>query len=75
MGGRARTENIDGFYFNQGPHALYLGGAGAKILRELGIKYTGNPPPSPLYLIKQGAKYQHSKSFFNPYHKITQRFR
>jgi phytoene dehydrogenase-like protein len=32
-GGRARTENIDGYYFNQGPHALYLGGVGAKILR------------------------------------------
>ena len=23
VGGRARTENIDGFYFNQGPHASY----------------------------------------------------
>jgi phytoene dehydrogenase-like protein len=53
VGGRARTENIDGFYFNHGPHVLYLGGAGAKILRELGIKYRGNPPPSPQYFIKQ----------------------
>ena len=63
VGGRARTENIDGFYFNQGPHALYLGGAGAKILRELGIKYRGNPPPSPQYFIKHGIKYQQAPSF------------
>ena len=57
-GGRARTENIDGYYFNQGPHALYLGGVGAKILRELGIEYSGNPPPLPQYLVKGGKKYQ-----------------
>lgn len=62
MGGRARTENIDGFYFNQGPHALYLAGAGAKILRELGVKYIGNPPPSPQYLIKHGIKYKQTSS-------------
>jgi len=24
IGGRARTTDIEGFYFNQGPHALYL---------------------------------------------------
>jgi phytoene dehydrogenase-like protein len=62
VGGRARTENTDGFYFNQGPHALYLAGAGAKILRELGVKYTGNPPPSPQYLIKHGIKYKQTAS-------------
>jgi phytoene dehydrogenase-like protein len=58
VGGRGRTENIDGFYFNQGPHALYLGGVGATILRELGIEYSGNPPPLPQYLVKEGKKYQ-----------------
>jgi phytoene dehydrogenase-like protein len=62
IGGRARTENIDGFYFNQGPHALYLGGASAKILHELGIAYSGNPPPLPQYLIKEGKKYQQAAS-------------
>jgi phytoene dehydrogenase-like protein len=61
-GGRARTENIDGYYFNQGPHALYLGGVGAKILRELGIEYSGNPPPLPQYLVKGGKKYQQAAS-------------
>src|ERR671918_1176831 len=24
IGGRARTTEVDGFYFNQGPHALFL---------------------------------------------------
>jgi protoporphyrinogen oxidase len=41
IGGRARTTHIDDFYFNQGPHALYLSDLGAEILLELGIRYTG----------------------------------
>ncbi len=57
IGGRARTLNIDGFYFNQGPHALYLAGAGAKILKEIGIKYSGHPPPRPQYLVKNNIIY------------------
>lgn len=57
VGGRARTSIIDGYYFNQGPHALYLSGAGAKILEEIGIKYSGNAPPTPAYAVKQGTKY------------------
>jgi len=65
VGGRARTENDDGFYFNQGPHALYLSGAGAKVLQELGIKYRGSPPPSPQYFIKHNVKYQQGASFFS----------
>ena len=65
VGGRARTENGDGFYFNQGPHALYLSGAGAKVLQELGIKYRGSPPPSPQYFIKHNVKYQQGASFFS----------
>ena len=65
VGGRARTENVDGFYFNQGPHALYLSGEGAKGLQELGIKYRGSPPPSPQYFIKHNMKYQQGASFFS----------
>ena len=66
VGGRARTENtVDGFYFNQGPHALYLSGASAKVLRELGIKYTGSPPPSPQYFMKDNMRYQQGSSFFS----------
>jgi phytoene dehydrogenase-like protein len=56
-GGRARTLNTDGFYFTQGPHALYLSGARAKILEEIGIRYTGKPPPIPQYLVKDDAIY------------------
>jgi ribulose 1,5-bisphosphate synthetase/thiazole synthase len=44
IGGRARTTNIDGFYFNQGPHALYLTDANDSILKEIGITYTGGIP-------------------------------
>lgn len=42
LGGRAGTQETDGFYFNQGPHALYRAAHGRKILRELGIGYSGN---------------------------------
>src|SRR6478609_4738358 len=63
VGGRARTAMLDGFYLNQGPHALYLSGAGTKILKEIGIKYTGNPPPSPSYLIKNDILYPQIQGF------------
>jgi phytoene dehydrogenase-like protein len=41
IGGRARTETKQGFAFNFGPHALYRRGAGTKILRELGVAFSG----------------------------------
>lgn len=40
-GGRATTQNVDGFHFNQGPHALYRGGHAIEILWDLGINYFG----------------------------------
>jgi phytoene dehydrogenase-like protein len=43
-GGRARTDIRDGFRFNQGPHALYRGGPGRRVLTRLGIKPVGHPP-------------------------------
>lgn len=46
LGGRAATHVKEGFHFNLGPHALFLGGAGARILRELGVESTGGFPPS-----------------------------
>jgi phytoene dehydrogenase-like protein len=49
IGGRARTSVFDGFYFNQGAHALYLSDAGAAVLRELGIAYTGGKPLTSKY--------------------------
>jgi len=43
-GGRARTAVVDGFLLNQGAHALYRGGPGWEILRELGIEPRGHSP-------------------------------
>ncbi len=37
FGGRAASEHRDGFDLNQGPHALYAGGAGMRELRALGV--------------------------------------
>jgi phytoene dehydrogenase-like protein len=36
-GGRAQTQNVEGFRFNLGPHALYRGGHAFRVLGELGI--------------------------------------
>jgi phytoene dehydrogenase-like protein len=43
-GGRARSAARDGFTLNLGPHALYRAGAGARVLRELGVPYAGAAP-------------------------------
>lgn len=45
IGGRARTTLIDGFHFNEGPHALYRAGAATAALKELGIVPKGGIPP------------------------------
>lgn len=46
LGGRATTHVRDGFCFNLGGHALYLGGAAARVLRELGVRWSGRRPPA-----------------------------
>ncbi len=43
-GGRARTDARSGYRFNQGAHAIYLGGALRRTLGELGIDPRGGPP-------------------------------
>ena len=43
-GGRARSDTKDGFIFNRGPHAVYLGGATERVLGRLGIALPGGPP-------------------------------
>lgn len=46
-GGRARTRQRNGFFFNQGAHAFRLHGPGEQVMSELGISYSGTlPPPS-----------------------------
>jgi phytoene dehydrogenase-like protein len=44
LGGRARTENVNGFLLNQGAHALYAAFEGMKVLTDLGITPRGNKP-------------------------------
>lgn len=44
-GGRARTQQRDGFRFNEGPHALYLHGLGGRVLSRLGVTTHGHAPP------------------------------
>ena len=38
------TDDVHGYRFNRGPHAWYLGGEGAIVLRRLGLTPTGSPP-------------------------------
>jgi len=44
LGGRAGSVVGNEFVFNQGPHALYRGGGGMEVLRELGVEFTGQVP-------------------------------
>ena len=44
LGGRASTLEKRGVRFNLGPHALYRSGQAFKILRELGVEFTGGIP-------------------------------
>src|SRR5512132_597353 len=58
LGGRARTKAQGGFYFNIGPHALYRGGRGIEVLRELGVTVSGNVPAvSGAFAIKNQQKH------------------
>lgn len=47
FGGRAQTRVLDDFHFNQGSHALYVGGAFCAALRELEIPFKGGAPDLP----------------------------
>jgi phytoene dehydrogenase-like protein len=44
-GGRARTDELSGYRFNQGPHALGRGGEAWRILHDLGVPHRGHRPP------------------------------
>jgi len=57
-GGRARTDERNGFKLNQGPHAVYLEGAGRKVMLDLGIDPTGGPPAlKHTFLVEDGDLY------------------
>lgn len=46
LGGRAATDEQNGFLLNHGPHALYLAGEASKILADLGVSVAGAAPPA-----------------------------
>ena len=46
LGGRAVTQNRNGFLFNLGPHALYRKGHLHETLRQLGVPVRGALPPT-----------------------------
>ncbi|MFP2924333.1 phytoene desaturase family protein [Pyxidicoccus sp. 3LG] len=54
FGGRAQTTGVEGFRFNLGPHALYLGGAAARVLDRLGVKPRGGLPGAGSFALKAG---------------------
>ncbi len=51
-GGRAITEERNGYYFNLGPHALYMNSFAAKILNELSVDVNGGEPPQAGFALK-----------------------
>ena len=55
-GGRARTIVRDGFRCNLGPHALYLGGPGMRVLRSLAVRPEGGSPPLGRYRLLAGGR-------------------
>lgn len=58
IGGRASTQQENGYVFNLGPHALYRQGQAARVFAELGVHYTGGTPSaSGGYAIRGNAKH------------------
>ncbi len=58
VGGRAQTRQQQGFQLNLGPHALYRGGRGIEVLRELGVEPRGRVPSvSGAFAVKEGVKH------------------
>ena len=60
IGCRAWTEEVHGFYFNQGPHALCLTDLNDSILKEIDIPFTGSVSGTKrkAYLISGGRKHE-----------------
>ncbi|HYM62846.1 MAG TPA: FAD-dependent oxidoreductase, partial [Thermoanaerobaculia bacterium] len=58
LGGRAVTHLRQGYRFNLGPHALYRRGAGATVLRQLGIPMRGGTPPSAGVALRDGKRHR-----------------
>jgi phytoene dehydrogenase-like protein len=56
LGGRAATQNYDGYSFNRGIHGFYTGGAATEVLQELGITYSYGIPKD-IFVLQQGKMY------------------
>lgn len=56
LGGRAASEWRDGFFLNQGPHALYAGGPAMRELKALGVELERWNPVSPSSVFVRGEK-------------------
>jgi phytoene dehydrogenase-like protein len=56
LGGRAATQVRDGIHFNLGPHALYCHGHAFRLLRELGVSFTGHVPNTGQPLLFEGER-------------------
>ena len=57
LGGRGATQRRSGFLFDQGAHALYVGGAAARVLGELGVRPQGRKPPVGGIAVREGRTY------------------
>jgi phytoene dehydrogenase-like protein len=44
LGGRARTQDRNGYLFNTGPHAMYIDGPAHRVLKRFGIDPAGSEP-------------------------------
>lgn len=60
FGGRAASERRDGFFLNQGPHALYVGGPAMRELKALGVELEWWNPVSPSSVFPRGGKVRRS---------------
>jgi phytoene dehydrogenase-like protein len=56
FGGRAASERGAGFFLNQGPHALYVGGPAMRELKALGVELEWWNPTSPNSVFLRGGK-------------------
>src|SRR5579885_3342107 len=56
LGGRAASQNHEGYVFNRGIHAIYTGGATSEVLQELGITYRYGIPKD-VFLLHDGQFY------------------
>ena len=58
LGGRAVTQQEDGFFLNLGPHALYRGGPAMRVFKEWNIPLEGHlPAKDGTHLVYEGKKY------------------